>query len=366
MALNDHILNCVEDTPPEEPVLEEIESTTYPQDSNVQESEEESIDEEIPSIEEPITSIDNHASSEDLDQTFFDSLLDGCDFVCLKDSWSQKKPTPELEGACEKLLKNDPVTEKPYAYGGWVYLLQNPDGNVSATHDAEDDRANSLDGHAEGSSPHPDMNFTWFVNLDDDDDDVLHGGQSPTNNPPSPPQNPGMEGDSTARCTSLDDLIRYKKVKSPSATHLFEDDRVDSLQAQVESKSKEASHSSSRAKGHKRKGSQKSSKGTRKKKVKLSDLEGESIEETFLALAKKLSKEVGRSLLESKDQVSELTLLLDSAKLDISNRAGREKRLEEEQMAKRARLEEERARFSLLGEDGKRKIAELEDALGQA
>ncbi|VFQ86425.1 unnamed protein product [Cuscuta campestris] len=90
MAINDHILNCVEDTPLEEPVLEEIEPTTYPQDSNIQESKEESIDEEIPSTEEPITSIDNHASSGDLDQTFFDSLLDGCDFVCPKDSWSQK------------------------------------------------------------------------------------------------------------------------------------------------------------------------------------------------------------------------------------------------------------------------------------
>ncbi|VFQ92362.1 unnamed protein product [Cuscuta campestris] len=90
MAINDHILNCVEDTPPEEPVLEKIEPTTYPQDSNIQESEEESKDEEIPSTEEPITSIDNHASSEDLDQIFFDSLLDGCDFVCPKDSWSQK------------------------------------------------------------------------------------------------------------------------------------------------------------------------------------------------------------------------------------------------------------------------------------
>ncbi|VFQ89806.1 unnamed protein product [Cuscuta campestris] len=90
MAINDHLLNCVEDTPLEESVLEEIEPTTYPQDSNVQESEEESIDEKIPSTEEPITSIDNHAPSEDLDQTFFDSLLDGCDFVCPKDSWSQK------------------------------------------------------------------------------------------------------------------------------------------------------------------------------------------------------------------------------------------------------------------------------------
>ncbi|VFQ71672.1 unnamed protein product [Cuscuta campestris] len=90
MAINDHLLNCVEDTPPKDPVLEKIEPITYPQDSIIQESEEESIDEEIPSIEEPISSIDNHASSEDLDQTFFDSLLDGCDFVCPKDGWSLK------------------------------------------------------------------------------------------------------------------------------------------------------------------------------------------------------------------------------------------------------------------------------------
>ncbi|VFQ96637.1 unnamed protein product [Cuscuta campestris] len=59
MAINDHILNCVEDTPPEEPVLEEIEPTTYPQDSNVQESKEESIDKEIPSTVEPITTANN-------------------------------------------------------------------------------------------------------------------------------------------------------------------------------------------------------------------------------------------------------------------------------------------------------------------
>ncbi|VFQ89807.1 unnamed protein product [Cuscuta campestris] len=89
MTISDHLLNCVKDTPPEELVLEEIEPTTYPQDSNVQEPEE-SIDEEIRSTEEPITSIDNHASSEDLDQTFFDSLLDECDFVCPNDNWSQK------------------------------------------------------------------------------------------------------------------------------------------------------------------------------------------------------------------------------------------------------------------------------------
>ncbi|VFR01061.1 unnamed protein product, partial [Cuscuta campestris] len=93
VAINDHLLNCVEDTPPEKPVLEEVEPITCPQDTNVQVSEQESIDEELLCMEKPTpfieTCVDN-ASSEDSDQTFFDSLLDGCDFVCPKDSWSQK------------------------------------------------------------------------------------------------------------------------------------------------------------------------------------------------------------------------------------------------------------------------------------
>ncbi|VFR00569.1 unnamed protein product, partial [Cuscuta campestris] len=73
IAINNHLLNCLEDTPPEEPVLEEIEPTTSPQDSNVRESKEEPIDEEkpTPSIE---TYAINDSSS---DHTFFDSLLDG-------------------------------------------------------------------------------------------------------------------------------------------------------------------------------------------------------------------------------------------------------------------------------------------------
>ncbi|VFQ67195.1 unnamed protein product [Cuscuta campestris] len=271
------------------------------------------------------------------------------------------EPTKDLEDACEKLLKGDPVTGKPYAYGGWVFRLSNPDGGESATHDAEDDRANSPDGHAEANSPRPDMNFnrmTTTIEDEDDDVQVLHSHRSPNRNSPSPPQNLGVEGASTARCSSVDDLIRDKQVKSPSALHFSEGDRV-------ESKSKETSHSSSRAKGHKRKGSQKSSKGDTKKKVRLSDTEGESIEEAFLSLAKKLSKagviseEISQSLLEPKDQVSQLTILLDSAKLEINDRAERERRLEEE-------LKEERARFALLEEERKRKIAELEDALGQA
>ncbi|VFQ85685.1 unnamed protein product [Cuscuta campestris] len=89
--INDHLLNCVEDTPPEEPVLEEIEPTTNPQDSN--ESKQESTDGEILCLERPTPSIEtraHNASSEGSDQTFFDSLLDGCDYVCPKDDWNLK------------------------------------------------------------------------------------------------------------------------------------------------------------------------------------------------------------------------------------------------------------------------------------
>ncbi|VFQ90173.1 unnamed protein product [Cuscuta campestris] len=141
------------------------------------------------------------------------------------------EPTPELEDACEKLLNCDPVIGKPYAYGGWVYRLPNPDGGTSVTHDAEDDRANSLNSHAEAGSPHP--------------------------------------------------------------------------------------------------------------------------------------EDVGRSLLEPRDQISQLNLLLDSAKSEINDRVEREKRLEEELMAEKAKLEKERARSAQLQEDGRRKVAELEEALAQ-
>ncbi|VFQ89707.1 unnamed protein product, partial [Cuscuta campestris] len=53
-------------------------------------------------------------------------------------------------------------------------------------------------------------------------------------------------------------------------------------------------------------------------------------------------------------------------KLEINDRVEREKKLEEELMAERARLEEERTKFALLEEERNRKVAELEDALGQA
>ncbi|VFQ93301.1 unnamed protein product [Cuscuta campestris] len=92
-AINDHLLNCVEDTPPKEPVLEEIEPITCPQDSNIQESEEESVDEEILFMENPNSSIEtcaNNASPVYSDQTLFDYLHDGCNPICPEDSWSQK------------------------------------------------------------------------------------------------------------------------------------------------------------------------------------------------------------------------------------------------------------------------------------
>ncbi|VFQ90312.1 unnamed protein product [Cuscuta campestris] len=92
-AINDHLLNCVEDTPPEEPVLEEVEPITCPQDINVQVSEQESIDEELLRMEKQSPLIEtcvHNALSEDSDHTFFDSLLDGCDYVCSNDGWSQK------------------------------------------------------------------------------------------------------------------------------------------------------------------------------------------------------------------------------------------------------------------------------------
>ncbi|VFQ97197.1 unnamed protein product [Cuscuta campestris] len=92
-AINDHLLNCVEDTLPKEPVLEEIEPITYPQDYNIQESKEESIDKGILCREKPTSSMEtcaNYDSSEDSDHTFFDSLLDGYDYVCPKDGWNLK------------------------------------------------------------------------------------------------------------------------------------------------------------------------------------------------------------------------------------------------------------------------------------
>ncbi|VFQ90420.1 unnamed protein product [Cuscuta campestris] len=90
-AINDHLLNCVQDTPPEEPVLEEVEPITCPQDSI--ESEQESTDDEVLCTDEPILSIETcttNDSSEASDQTFFHSLLDGCDYVCPKDGWNLK------------------------------------------------------------------------------------------------------------------------------------------------------------------------------------------------------------------------------------------------------------------------------------
>ncbi|VFQ82002.1 unnamed protein product [Cuscuta campestris] len=255
------------------------------------------------------------------------------------------EPTKELEDACEKLLKGDPVTGKPYAYGGWVYRLQNPDGGVSATHDAEDDRANSPDGHAEASSPHPDMNFnrmTTIIEDDDDDVQVLHSNRSPISKPPSPPHIPEIDEATSARCSPIHE--QSQKLKSPPATHLSESDRVPSPKKDVKAKGKGTGHSSS----HKRKGSHKTSRGKGGRR--------------HVFQAGVISEEVGRSIVEPKDQVSVLTLLLDSAKLEINDRVEREKKLEEELIAERARLEDERAKLV----EAKRKVAKLEDALAQA
>ncbi|VFQ79212.1 unnamed protein product [Cuscuta campestris] len=209
------------------------------------------------------------------------------------------------------------------------------------------------------------MNFnrmTTIIEDDDDDVQVLHSNWSPLSKHPSPPHFPEMDGATSARCSSIHE--QSQKLKSPPATHLSESDRVPSPKKDVKAKGKGTGHSSSQ----KRKGSHKTSRGERRKKVRLSDLEGESIEVTFLSVAKKLSKagviseEVGRSIVEPKDQVSELTLLLDSAKLEINDRVEREKKLEEELIAERDGLEEERAKLV----EAERKVAELEDALAQA
>ncbi|VFQ72569.1 unnamed protein product [Cuscuta campestris] len=188
-----------------------------------------------------------------------------------------------------------------------------------------------------------DMNFnrmTTIIEDDDDDVQVLHSNRSPLSKPPSPPYFPEMDGATSARCSPIHE--QSQKLNSPPATHLFESDRVLSPKKDVKAKGKGTGHSSSQ----KRKGSHKTSRGERRKK----------------ACFPVISEEVGRSIVEPKDQLSELTLLLDSAKSEINDRVEREKKLEEDLMAERARLEEERAKLV----EAKRKLAELEDALAQA
>ncbi|VFQ82835.1 unnamed protein product [Cuscuta campestris] len=90
-AINNHLLNCVQDTPPEEPVLEKVEPITCPQDSI--QSEQESTDKELRCSDELNSFIETcttNNSSEASDHTFFDSLLDEYDYVCLKDGWNLK------------------------------------------------------------------------------------------------------------------------------------------------------------------------------------------------------------------------------------------------------------------------------------
>ncbi|VFQ84452.1 unnamed protein product [Cuscuta campestris] len=73
------LLTCVEDTFPEEPVLEKSEPTTDPLDCDIDESHK-SIDEELPCDAKSIPSIEVlnvEVSLENSDEAFFDSLLDG-------------------------------------------------------------------------------------------------------------------------------------------------------------------------------------------------------------------------------------------------------------------------------------------------
>ncbi|VFQ61984.1 unnamed protein product [Cuscuta campestris] len=89
-ATNSLLPTYVEDTPSEDPVLEENEPNTYSQDKN--DSEEVAMDDVVLPLEEPTLFIKTSASNsspEDSDQSFLDSLLDGYDDVCPKDSWSQ-------------------------------------------------------------------------------------------------------------------------------------------------------------------------------------------------------------------------------------------------------------------------------------
>ncbi|VFQ89984.1 unnamed protein product [Cuscuta campestris] len=175
--------------------------------------------------------------------------------------------------------------------------------------------------------------------IEDDDDDVqvLHSNRSPLSKPPSPPHFPEMDGATSARCNPIHE--QSQKLKSPPATHLSESDRVPSPKKDVKAKGNGTGHSSSQ----KRKGSHKTSRGKGGRRLDISE-------------------EVGRSIVEPKDQVSELTLLLDSSKLEINDRVEREKKLEEELIAERDRLEEEMAKLV----EAERKVAELEDALAQA
>ncbi|VFQ90849.1 unnamed protein product [Cuscuta campestris] len=136
MAINDHLLNCVEDTPPEEPVLEEIEPITCPQDTNVQKSEQESTGEEILCIEKPTPSIETcvrNASSEDSDQTFLlylSSGFDGIKFKLRKQSPSILKMKSSGSSLPSKVGISTLKSEEDFS---WLFLLMVGEGTPDWT-----------------------------------------------------------------------------------------------------------------------------------------------------------------------------------------------------------------------------------------
>ncbi|VFQ88785.1 unnamed protein product [Cuscuta campestris] len=109
------LLTCVEDTSPQEPVLEKSEPTTDPLDSNTNESHK-SIDEEVPCDAESIPSIEvlnTELSPEDSDETFFDSLLDGYDHSYPKESYSQMSSDELLMSDTKESGEGDAVIIEP-------------------------------------------------------------------------------------------------------------------------------------------------------------------------------------------------------------------------------------------------------------
>ncbi|VFQ82933.1 unnamed protein product, partial [Cuscuta campestris] len=107
------LLTCVEDTSPEEPVLEKSKPTTNPLDTD---ESEQPIDEELPCDAESIPSIgvlNIEVSPEDSDEAFFDSLLDGYNHSYLKESYSQISSDELLMSDTEDSREGDAVIIEP-------------------------------------------------------------------------------------------------------------------------------------------------------------------------------------------------------------------------------------------------------------
>ncbi|VFQ76179.1 unnamed protein product [Cuscuta campestris] len=99
VTIDSPLLICVEDIPPEEPILEEIEPTTYPLDSK--ESKEESIDEKILFSEDPTPSIETsviNASPVDFDKSSSTHYLAGVQDVIVIEPQLDRQP---IKGSIE-------------------------------------------------------------------------------------------------------------------------------------------------------------------------------------------------------------------------------------------------------------------------